>query len=115
MIEKSAKFATYSRPLCWIVAVISLLVALLTFSGGAENGSLRGLLWLGVAVVFAASAILLGRNRPAATPENAAAVPPSAAPAGDPGVNAAETDGEQASEQANEREGEREGENDRRE
>lgn len=115
MIEKSANFATYSRPLCWVVAVLSLLVAILMFSGGAENGLVRGLLWLGVAAVFAVSAILLGRNRSAPTPENAAAVQSSAAPAGDPGVDADETAGETAGERDGERDGEGDGEKDRRE
>ena len=77
MIEKSANFATYSRPLCWIVVAISLLVAILTLTGDAENGSIRGLLWLALAAVFAASAVLLGRKQPAPPPEEADEVSPA--------------------------------------
>ncbi len=60
MIEKRTGFAHYSKTLCWIVALISLLVAILTFTGNAENSGLLGFLWLAVAVAFSLSAMFLG-------------------------------------------------------
>lgn len=60
MIEKGTGFARYSKSLCWIVALISLLVAILTFTGSAENSGLLGFLWLAVAVAFSLSAMFLG-------------------------------------------------------
>lgn len=63
MIEKSANFASYSKALCWIVALISLILAIITFTGGAETAMIRGLLWLGLAIAFAVSAIFLGRRK----------------------------------------------------
>jgi hypothetical protein len=60
MLSKDTSFARYSRPLCWIVALISLLVAALTFTGTSSNAMLLGLLWLAVAAAFSLSALYLG-------------------------------------------------------
>ncbi len=58
-MEKSTTFARYSKGLCWVVAVISLLLAVLTFTGQADNSVIRGLLWLALALVFAVSAVFI--------------------------------------------------------
>lgn len=60
MLSKGTGFARYSRPLCWIVALICLLVAVLTFTGTSSNAMLLGFLWLAVAVAFALSALYIG-------------------------------------------------------
>ena len=60
-MEKSASFARYSKGLCWVVAIISLILAVLTFTGDAEAAVLRGLLWLALALVFAVSAVFFPR------------------------------------------------------
>ena len=60
MLSKDTSFARYSRPLCWVVAAISLLVAVLTFTGSSSNATLLGFLWLAVAVAFVCSALFLG-------------------------------------------------------
>lgn len=59
MIDKGTGFARYSKTLCWIIALISLLVAIVTFTGSAENAGLLGFLWLAVAIAFSLSAIFL--------------------------------------------------------
>lgn len=59
MIDKSTGFARYSRPLSWVIALISVLVAIMTFTGEAANATLLGFLWLAVAVAFALSAMFL--------------------------------------------------------
>lgn len=60
MIDKGTGFARYSKTLCWVIALISLLVAIVTFTGSAENAGLLGFLWLAVAIAFSLSAIFLG-------------------------------------------------------
>lgn len=63
MIQKSTNFASYSKTLCWIVALISLLLAIITFVGDSPNAGVRGFLWLAVAAAFTVSALFLGRSR----------------------------------------------------
>ena len=62
MLSKSTGFARYSKPLCWIVAVIWAALAVLSFTGGGENATLRGFLWLAGAAAFAISALSIGKN-----------------------------------------------------
>ncbi len=62
MLSKSTGFARYSRTLCWIVAVIWAALAVLSFTGGGDNATLRGFLWLAGAAAFAVSATAMGKN-----------------------------------------------------
>lgn len=62
MITKGASFARYSRNLCWFVAFIWLLLAVLTFTGDSVNSVLNGFLWLAGSIAFAISAIFIGRS-----------------------------------------------------
>lgn len=62
MLSKTTGFARYSKTLCWIVAVIWAALAVLSFTGGGENATLRGFLWLAGAVAFAISAMAMGRG-----------------------------------------------------
>ena len=62
MLSKSTGFARYSKPLCWIVAVIWAALAVLSFTGGGENATLRGFLWLAGALAFAISGTFMGRD-----------------------------------------------------
>lgn len=62
MLSKTTGFARYSKTLCWIVAAIWAALAVLSFTGGGDNATLRGLLWLAGAVAFAISAMAMGRE-----------------------------------------------------
>jgi len=59
---KGLSFAKYSRNLCWIVAIIWLLLSILTFTGDGVNAVLNGFLWLAGAVAFAISAMFISKN-----------------------------------------------------
>lgn len=67
MLTKSANFARYSKTLCWIVSVIWLALAALSFTSGADNAMVNGFLWLAGAAAFAISGFALGRNSGAAS------------------------------------------------
>lgn len=62
MLIKGTGFARYSKSLCWIVAAIWLALSVLSFTSGAENATVNGILWLVGAVAFAVSGFALGRN-----------------------------------------------------
>lgn len=62
MLAKGAGFANYSKGLCWVVALIWLGLAILSFTGDGANSTINGLLWLAGAIAFAISAIFLGRG-----------------------------------------------------
>ncbi len=62
MLSKSVGFARYSKGLCWIVSGIWLALSILTFTGGTENSTINGLLWLAGAGAFAVSALFLGKD-----------------------------------------------------
>ena len=62
MSSKGIGFASYSRTLCWIVAVIWLAMAILSFTGDSGNSVINGFLWLAGAVAFAVSGAMLGKN-----------------------------------------------------
>ena len=59
---KGLSFAKYSRNLCWVVALIWLLLSILTFTGDGVNSVLNGFLWLAGAVAFAISAMFISKN-----------------------------------------------------
>lgn len=67
MLTKGASFARYSKTLCWIVAVIWLALAVLSFTGDSESAMINGFLWLAGAVAFGISGMALGRNSGAAS------------------------------------------------
>lgn len=62
MISKNPTFARFSRPACWVVSAIWLLIAVLVLTGNDDNNLVSGLLWLAGSAVFAVSAILLGKH-----------------------------------------------------
>lgn len=62
MPDNNASFARYSKPLSWVVALISLLVSILTFTGSSSSPVLLGFLWLAVAIAFAVSAMFVGKG-----------------------------------------------------
>ena len=62
MLSKSVGFARYSKGLCWVVSGIWLAFAVLTFTGGGENSTINGVLWLAGSVAFAISALFLGKD-----------------------------------------------------
>lgn len=62
MLTKGTSFARYSKSLCWIVAAIWLVLSILSFTSGAESGTINGFLWLAGAVAFAISGMALGRS-----------------------------------------------------
>lgn len=62
MISKGAGFANYSKGLCWVVSLIWLGLAVLSFTGEGGNSMINGLLWLAGAIAFAVSALVLGRG-----------------------------------------------------
>jgi len=62
MIKNRSGFAQYSKILCWVVSFLALLLAILSFTGEAENPMLSGFLWLGLAFAFAISAMFLSRD-----------------------------------------------------
>ena len=55
MFNKETRFAKYSKGLCWVVSVIWLALAVLSFTGG--NGGITGFLWLAGAIAFAVSLV----------------------------------------------------------
>ena len=62
MLTKGTGFARYSKSLCLIVALIWLVLAVLSFTSGAPNATINGMLWLAGAVAFAVSSLALGRG-----------------------------------------------------
>ena len=62
MITIGTGFAQYSKILCWIVAFIWLLLAVLSFIGDSESAVFNGFLWLVGAIAFAISAVYLSRS-----------------------------------------------------
>lgn len=63
MLKNNSTFAHYSQILCSIVALISLGVAILTFTSDSPNAILLGFLWLALAVVFWLSARFVANSR----------------------------------------------------
>lgn len=70
---KGTGFARYSKSLCWIVAAIWLALSVLSFTGGAENATVNGILWLVGAAAFAVSGFALGRNATSEAPQSSEA------------------------------------------
>jgi hypothetical protein len=59
MLTKGTSFARYSKSLCWVISIIWLTLAILSFTGA---DLMAGFLWLAGAAAFAISAIALGRG-----------------------------------------------------
>lgn len=62
MISKDTSFAKWSRPTCWVVAAVCLLIAMVTITGDSSNAMLLGLLWLAGAVAFGISGFFIGKS-----------------------------------------------------
>ncbi len=62
MLNSDAGFAKYSKPMCWVVAAIALLLAGFVFTGDSPTATINGLLWLALACVFAITALIVGRS-----------------------------------------------------
>lgn len=62
MLTKGTSFANYSKNLCWIIAVIWLLISIWTFTDGNTNSVINGFLWLAGAVAFAISAMFISKG-----------------------------------------------------
>ena len=62
MLTRDTTFARYSKNLCWIISIIWLTLAILSFTSEDSSGPLVGFLWLVGAVAFAISAMALGRG-----------------------------------------------------
>ena len=62
MLTRGTSFARYSKSLCWIISIIWLTLAILSFTSADSAGPITGFLWLAGAVVFAISAMALGRG-----------------------------------------------------
>lgn len=59
MLTKGTSFARYSKSLCWVISIIWLTLAILSFTGA---DLMAGSLWLAGAAAFAISAIAPGRG-----------------------------------------------------
>ena len=62
MLSQGAGFARYSKTLCLVVSIIALLVGIVTFTSDSPNAIPSGFLWLVLSIVFAVTAIILGRS-----------------------------------------------------
>jgi hypothetical protein len=62
MFTQGSVFAKYSKPLCWIVSGIWLLLSIVAFTGDAGNSTISGFLWLAGACAFAISAFFQSRH-----------------------------------------------------
>jgi len=62
MLSKVAGFVNFSRGLCWVVSLIWLALAVVSFTVESDNSTINGLLWLAGAIAFAVSALILGRG-----------------------------------------------------
>ncbi|MEX0901871.1 MAG: hypothetical protein WDZ76_03960 [Pseudohongiellaceae bacterium] len=64
MLSKETSFAKFSSPVCWLISLIMLLIAIFVFTdGSAGSAVVTGLLWVAGAAAFAVSAIYLSKNR----------------------------------------------------
>ena len=62
MVNAETGFAQYSKAFCFAMSFIGLLLAILSFTSDASNGTTIGFLWLVVATALAVSSIFLKRN-----------------------------------------------------
>tara|TARA_B110000858_G_scaffold198442_1_gene265067 strand:+ start:32452 stop:32673 length:222 start_codon:yes stop_codon:yes gene_type:complete len=62
MLTQGTGFAKYSKSLCWIVALIWLVLSILAFTSGGESSTINGFLWLAGAIAFAVSAGFISRS-----------------------------------------------------
>ena len=62
MFNAKTGFAQYSRVLCFAMSFIWLLLAILSFTSDAPNGTIIGLLWMVGTISFAVSGIFLKKN-----------------------------------------------------
>ncbi|MBL4574385.1 MAG: hypothetical protein JKY86_15130 [Gammaproteobacteria bacterium] len=62
MLTQGTGFARYSKSLCWIVALIWLVLSFLAFTGDGESSTINGFLWLVGAIAFAVSAGFISKS-----------------------------------------------------
>ena len=62
MLTQGTGFARYSKTLCWIVALIWLVLSFLAFTSGSESSTINGFLWLVGAIAFAVSAGFISKS-----------------------------------------------------
>ena len=62
MLTQGTGFARYSRSLCWIVALIWMVLSFLAFTGGSGSSIINDFLWLVGAIAFAVSASFISKS-----------------------------------------------------
>lgn len=62
MLTQGTGFARYSKSLCWIVALIWLVLSVLAFTGDSESSTINGFLWLAGAIAFAVSGGVISKS-----------------------------------------------------
>jgi len=62
MLTQGTGFARYSRSLCWIVALIWMVLSFLAFTGGSGSSIINDFLWLAGAIAFAVSASFISKS-----------------------------------------------------
>jgi hypothetical protein len=62
MLTQGTCFARYSKSLCWIVALIWMVLSFLAFTGGSGSSIINDFLWLVGAIAFAVSASFISKS-----------------------------------------------------
>jgi hypothetical protein len=62
MLTQGTGFARYSKSLCWIVALIWMVLSFLAFTGGSGSSIINDFLWLVGAIAFAVSASFISKS-----------------------------------------------------
>jgi|MEHZ01.4.fsa_nt_MEHZ011153174.1_2 hypothetical protein len=62
MLTQGTGFARYSKSLCWIVALIWMVLSFLAFTGGSGSSIINDFLWLAGAIAFAVSASFISKS-----------------------------------------------------
>ena len=62
MLTQGTGFARYSESLCWIVALIWMVLSFLAFTGGSGSSIINDFLWLVGAIAFAVSASFISKS-----------------------------------------------------
>ena len=62
MLTQGTGFARYSKSLCWIVALIWMVLSFLAFTGGSGSSIINDFLWLAGAIAFAVSTSFISKS-----------------------------------------------------
>ena len=62
MLTQGTGFARYSKSLCWIVALIWMVLSFLAFTSGNGSSIINDFLWLVGAIAFAVSASFISKS-----------------------------------------------------